>query len=85
MSKQLETPVDIHTVVSRDPEIHSGDLVFAGTRVPVTVLIDNLKAGSSISDFVQGYPTVERWQIEAYLDLSANTIDQARLRGARSS
>jgi uncharacterized protein (DUF433 family) len=34
-------------VVSRQPEVHSGHQVFAGTRVPVDNLIDYLKGDSS--------------------------------------
>lgn len=75
MSKQLEAPIDIDTVISRDPEIHSGDLVFAGTRVPVSTLIAYLKGGDSVDFFLDGFPTVERWQIEAFLDLSPEAIE----------
>jgi uncharacterized protein (DUF433 family) len=32
-------------VVSRDPEVVSGALVFKGTRVPVAMLIQHLAAG----------------------------------------
>ncbi len=35
-------------IVSRDPEIVSGALVFAGTRVPVKNLIDYIEAGHSL-------------------------------------
>ena len=60
----------LEKIVQRDPEIHSGDLVFAGTRVPVDSLVGYLKGGHSIEEFLQDYPTVERWQLESYLDLS---------------
>ena len=56
-------------VVSRDPEVHSGDLVFAGTRVPVDSLIDALKAGQSIDDFLEGKQideTARRRILETY-------------------
>jgi uncharacterized protein (DUF433 family) len=45
----------------------SGALVFAGTRVPVDILIDYLKAGETIERFLEGYPTVKREQVEAFL------------------
>ena len=44
-------------IVSRDPEVMSGTPVFAGTRVPVQALIDDLLAGESIYEFAEGYPT----------------------------
>jgi uncharacterized protein (DUF433 family) len=49
-------------VVDRDPQVHSGDLVFAGTRVPVATFVNHLKRGRSIEEFLAGYPSVERWQ-----------------------
>jgi hypothetical protein len=47
-------------VVSRDPEVMGGELVFAGTRVEVKTLIDYLKAGHTLDDFLEGFPTVSR-------------------------
>ena len=35
-------------VVSRDPEVHSGDLVFAGTRVPVKTGVSPRMSGSRL-------------------------------------
>ena len=65
-------------VVARDSEIHSGDLVFAGTRVPVDTLVDYLKGGHSVDEFVADFPSVERRQVEAYLDLSPDGLDRLR-------
>jgi uncharacterized protein (DUF433 family) len=62
-------------IVARDPDVHSGDLVFAGTRVPVDTLVDYLKRDSSIDDFLAGFPSVERWQVEAFLELSPEAVD----------
>ena len=64
--------LDPATLVSRDPEIHSGDLVFAGTRVPVDTLLDHLKDGATLDEFLEGYPSVTRWQAEGLLDLAVN-------------
>ncbi|MGH7572511.1 MAG: DUF433 domain-containing protein [Gemmatimonadota bacterium] len=72
----LKKRIDAGTVMSRHPEIHSGDLVFAGTRVPVDTLIDYLKNGHSIEDFLQGYPSVTRRQVEAFLELSPDAIER---------
>lgn len=69
MNEQLHA-VQLASVVSRDPEVHSGDLVFAGSRVPVDALVDYLKGGHCVAEFLADFPTVERWQVEAYLDLS---------------
>lgn len=54
--------------VTRDPEVLSGALVFAGTRVPAETLIDYLKSGESLDRFLEGFPSVSREQAEAFLD-----------------
>jgi uncharacterized protein (DUF433 family) len=57
-------------VIARDHRILSGTPVFRGTRVPVETLIEYLKAGLGIDDFLEGFPTVSREQAEAFLDVA---------------
>jgi uncharacterized protein (DUF433 family) len=56
------------SVVKIDPEIMSGAPCFAGTRVPIQNLIDYLEGGDSIGDFLEGFPTVSREQVIAFLE-----------------
>jgi uncharacterized protein (DUF433 family) len=56
------------SVVKIDPEIMSGAPCFAGTRVPIQNLIDYLEGGDSIEDFLEGFPTVSREQVVAFLE-----------------
>lgn len=55
-------------LISVSPEIMGGTPVFAGTRVPVQTLLDYLKAGESINDFLDGFPTVTKEQVIALLE-----------------
>ncbi len=55
-------------IISASPEIMGGTPVFAGTRVPVQTLLDYLKAGESINDFLDGFPTVTKEQVIALLE-----------------
>ncbi len=55
-------------VISTSPEIMGGTPVFAGTRVPVQTLFDYLKAGESIDDFLDGFPTVTKEQVIELLE-----------------
>lgn len=57
-------------IISRDPDIVSGALVFRGTRVPVQTLIDYIKSGETLDRFLEGFPTVTREQAEGYLELT---------------
>ena len=70
LSREEENCIKLEQVVSRDPEVVSGALVFAGTRVPVEILIDYLKAGDSLDRFLEGFPTVTRTQAEAFLEMA---------------
>ena len=62
--------ISMEKVVTRDPEILGGDPVFAETRVPIKSLFDHLEAGDSISDFLEGFPSVKREQVLALLEES---------------
>ncbi len=64
----------ISDVLSSDPEVVSGAVVFKGTRVPVEALFDNLAAGMSLDDFLENFPTVERAQVEAVLKLASEDL-----------
>ena len=56
------------SVVKIDPEIMSGEPCFADTRVPIQTLIDYLEGGDSIEDFLEGFPSVSREQVIAFLE-----------------
>ena len=85
MSSSANNKIVLAEVVHRDPEVHSGDLVFTGTRVPVDSLVDYLKGDRSIEEFLRDYPTVERWQLESYLDLSPRGVDFLRVHDESAS
>jgi uncharacterized protein (DUF433 family) len=55
-------------VVSSNPEIMGGTPVFHSTRVPVQTLLDYLEASETIDDFLEGFPSVSREQVIAFLE-----------------
>ena len=55
-------------IVSRNQDVMGGAPVFSGTRVPVQTLLDYLEAGESIDDFLEGFPSVTRNQVVAFLE-----------------
>jgi uncharacterized protein (DUF433 family) len=57
-----------HPVVSRNPKIMGGTLIFAGTRVPVQTLLDHLEAGDAVDDFLEGFLSVTRQQVIDFLE-----------------
>ena len=61
-------------IITTSPDVMGGTPVFANTRVPVQTLLDYLKAGESIDDFVEGFPTVTREQVVAFLEEAEEQI-----------
>lgn len=59
----------VDQVITSDPEVQGGAVVFAGTRVPLKNLIDYLEAGDSLEEFLDDFPSVTREQAVAALEL----------------
>ena len=64
------------SVILIDPEILSGTPCFAGTRVPVQTLMDYLKGGDCLDDFLSDFPTVTRSQVDAVLEIAGEAVTQ---------
>lgn len=56
------------TLIDRNPDILGGTPVFAGTRVPVRILLEHLEAGDRLDDFLTDFPTVSQDQAIALLE-----------------
>lgn len=61
-------------MINQDPNIHGGEPVFIGTRVPIKSLIDHLKAGESLDDFLDGFTSVSEEQAIAFLEFALETV-----------
>jgi len=55
-------------LISRNPNVMGGTPVFYDTRVPVQTLLDYLEAGESIDAFLEGFPSITRAQVIAFLE-----------------
>ena len=69
-----ERRAKLDQVVWIDPDRMSGAPCFAGTRVPVQMLLDHLKHGDTIDDFLEGAPSVRRKQAEMFLELASEQL-----------
>jgi len=61
-------------VISRDPTVVGGTTVLRGTRVPVQTLLVHLVAGNTTDEFPDGFPSVTRDQVIAFLEQSKNRL-----------
>ena len=67
------------SAVERDPNKLSGAWVFRGTRVPVFALFENLKDGATVEQFLEWFPGVEDWAVEAVLAHEVKSLADAEV------
>ena len=65
--------------ISTGADVLGGTAVFAGTRVPIQTLLDYLEAGESIDDFLDGFPSVSREQVIAFLEMAKDRLIETAL------
>jgi uncharacterized protein (DUF433 family) len=70
-------------VIARSSDVMGGTAVFYGTRVPVQTLLDYLEAGETIEDFLEGFPSVTRARVIAFLDAAFCRSRRIRLLSTR--
>jgi uncharacterized protein (DUF433 family) len=66
--------IPLAEVIWVDPERMSGIPCFTGTRVPVQALLDHLEGGSTLDDFLDGFPSVKREQAVAFLEMAKDQL-----------
>ena len=64
--------------LSADPEVMGGRTVFAGTRVPVEVLFENLADGLTVYEIVASYPTLRKEDVLSVLAEACRRMGQRR-------
>ena len=60
--------------VERRPGRVSGAWVFAGMRIPLYALYENLAGGATVSEFVEWFPGVDEKQVLAVLEHQAEAL-----------
>jgi uncharacterized protein (DUF433 family) len=58
------------------PEKVSGAWVLRGTRMPVSVIFENLEAGANIDDIMNWFEGLDREQIRAVIEFAARSLDK---------
>jgi uncharacterized protein (DUF433 family) len=65
--------------LTRDPDVCGGELCAKGTRVMVTVILDNLADGLGPAEILASYPTLTDAHIRAALSYAADLARQEQL------
>jgi uncharacterized protein (DUF433 family) len=65
--------------LSSDPDVCGGDVCASGTRIPVTVILDNLAEGSQKDEILRSYPSLRPVHIGAALAYAAELAHEEQL------
>ncbi|MDP8240122.1 MAG: DUF433 domain-containing protein [Candidatus Hatepunaea meridiana] len=65
-----------HQHISVDANVCHGRACLSGTRIPVSVVLDNLAAGLTIDEILQSYPTLTSESIQAVLSYAAHLASE---------
>jgi len=58
--------------ITTHPDICHGQVCIQGTRITVSVILDNLAAGLSQSDILESYPSLQEHHIRATIAYAAD-------------
>jgi uncharacterized protein (DUF433 family) len=61
-------PKDLEGVLVSTPDILAGGIRFRGTRVPVQALLDVLRCGQTVDDFLAMFPGVTQTQVLSVIE-----------------
>ncbi len=58
--------------ITIDPAVCHGRACIKGTRIPVSVVLDNLAAGTSLEEILESYPSLSREAVQAAIGYAAD-------------
>ena len=68
--------------IELNPKVWNGKPVIKGTRIPVSVILEQIAQGESWDDLLQGYPELKKEDIKAAVLYARASIDHTEIRAA---
>ena len=65
--------------VELNPKVCNGKPVIKGTRIPVSVILDQIADGDSWDTIIKGYPELRREDIQAALLYASAVLDHTEV------
>lgn len=62
-----------------NPKVCSGKPVIKGTRIPISIILEQLAEGETWESFLDGYPELTKEDIQASLQYAGVFIDHVEL------
>lgn len=74
--------MELSDLIVSDREVMSGTPCFRGTRVPVSVLFENLAAGMALEEILETWPSLNREDVLAVLALAGDAAERHAAKAA---
>ena len=71
--------MELRKRIAVDPAVAHGKACIAGTRIPVSVILDNLAAGISSDEILASYPSLDRLDIQAAIAYAAELTRERQI------
>jgi len=66
--------------IELDPKVCNGKPVIKGTRIPVSVILEQIAEGESWDSLLAGYPELKKVDIQAALLYARASLDHSEIR-----
>lgn len=63
--------MDWQSFITVDPDICHGKACIKGTRIMVSVVLDNLAAGATVEEILESYPSLTREAVQSAIAYAA--------------
>jgi uncharacterized protein (DUF433 family) len=68
--------------IELNPRVCNGRPVIKGTRIPVSVILEQIAEGESWDSLLTGYPELKKEDIQAALIYARTSLDHSEIRSA---
>ena len=70
--------------IELNPKVCNGKPVIKGTRIPVSVILEQIAEGESWTGLLSGYPELEKDDIKAALLYARESLDHTEVRAVNA-
>lgn len=70
--------------IELNPRVCNGKPVIKGTRIPVSVILEQIAEGETLETLLSGYPELKREDIQSALLYAKATLDHTEVRAVNA-
>jgi len=70
--------------IELNPRVCNGKPVIKGTRIPISVILDQIAEGESWESLLNGYPELQKEDIQAALIYAKQSLDNTEIKAVNA-